>query len=126
MRMMRSIIKSILRKLGYTQITEVSSGNEAFAQLKATAEKGTPFELVISDWNMPDGTGIDCLRRCKGDPLLASTPFLMVTAESEQHQITEAIQLGVSQYLIKPFNQDALIAKMQLVYSKHHHLKTTA
>lgn len=125
-KMMRNIVKSILRKLGYTEISEACSGNQAFGMLKAAAEAGTPFGLVISDWNMPDGAGIDCLRNCKADSLLDSTPFLMVTAESEQHQIVEAIQLGVSHYLIKPFNQDALIAKLHIVYNKQHPRKKSA
>jgi two-component system chemotaxis response regulator CheY len=66
--------------------------------------------LIISDWIMPEMTGIDFLRACKDDPDLKRIPFIMVTAEAQKESVVEAIKGGVDNYIVKPFTPDKLQA----------------
>lgn len=112
---MRKIVSKICKDLGFTDITEAADGNLAWAELqKATP----PIQLVISDWNMPNCSGLELVKRVRADPKYAKVPFLMVTAESEKHQIVEAIQAGVSNYVVKPFSADTLKEKLEAVHKK--------
>ncbi len=120
---MRKIIKKVLMELGYSQIEEADDGKPGLAAMQAAAQSGKPFGFVISDWNMPGMTGIEFLKAAKADPNLRSTPFMLVTAESEQKNIIEAAQAGVSDYVVKPFNAQTLRAKLERVYAKHHPAK---
>ena len=95
---MRKIVVKICKELGFTDITEANDGIKGW---EAISSANPPFGLVISDWNMPNCTGLDLLKRVRGDQRFATLPFVMVTAEAEQHQIAEAIKSGVSNYIIK-------------------------
>ncbi|MES2525590.1 MAG: response regulator [Bdellovibrionota bacterium] len=112
---MRKIEMKILRELGFTDITEAGNGIEAWEALsKATV----PFGLIISDWNMPNCSGLDLLKRLRADQKLKATPFVMVTAEAEKHQVFEAMKCGVDQYVVKPFNKDSLLTKLEQAWKK--------
>lgn len=115
---MRKIIKKVLSELGYKNVEEAEDGAPALAMLKEAQGSDAPFQFVISDWNMPGMTGIDLLRNCKGDGNLKDLPFILVTAESEQKNIIEAAQAGVSDYVVKPFNAATLKGKLENVYKK--------
>lgn len=112
---MRKIIRNILRDLGFTDLTEAEDGARAW-ELITSAEQ--PFGLIISDWNMPHCMGIDLLRRLRADARFKKTPFVMVTAESEQAQIVQAVKAGVDQYIVKPFSKETLISKLESVHQK--------
>jgi two-component system chemotaxis response regulator CheY len=116
---MRKIVKKILGELGYSQIQEADDGKPAFEMLKKAADENQPFQVVISDWNMPGMTGIDLLKQCKADSSLRDTPFMLVTAENEQKHILEAAKAGVSDYVVKPFNAQTLKEKLAKVHTKH-------
>ena len=115
---MRKILKKILMELGYTQIDEADDGDVALLMLRQAQDQGKPYGVIISDWNMPKLPGLDLLRACKNNPLLKNTPFIMVTAESEQSQIIYAVKAGVSEYVIKPFNSMTMKEKLEKAYSK--------
>lgn len=110
---MRKIVAKILRGLGFTNITEAVDGVDAWEKAKSGE-----FGLIISDWNMPNCTGLDFLKRVRGDQRVSSTPFLLVTAEAEQHQVAEAIKSGVDQYVVKPFSPDGLRLKLESAHKK--------
>lgn len=110
---MRKIVTKILRELGFTDIVEAADGLEAWEKTK----DGT-IGLVVSDWNMPNCTGLDFLKRVRADQKLSKTPFILVTAEAEGHQVAEAIKSGVDQYVVKPFSKEGLKAKLELAYKK--------
>jgi two-component system chemotaxis response regulator CheY len=107
---MREIIRNVLREIGYEHITEASDGAAALPLLQAH-----PFDLLITDWNMPRLPGIELLRAVRADPKLAGLPVLMVTAEVKREQIIAATQAGVNGYIIKPFTPHALAAKVQKI-----------
>jgi two-component system chemotaxis response regulator CheY len=115
---MRKIIKKVLTELGYTNIAEADDGKNALPLLQKAQEEGSPFQFVISDWNMPLMSGLDLLKACLSDAGLKSIPFMLVTAESEQKNIVEAAKAGVSDYVVKPFNATTLKEKLERVYAK--------
>ena len=108
---MRRIVKNILVQLGYKNIIEADDGTSALDILKK--EK---IDLIISDWNMPKMTGLDLLKTVRGDSGLATTPFIMVTAEAQQDNIIAAVKAKVSQYIVKPFTADTLAEKIQKIF----------
>ena len=110
---MRKIVTKILRELGFTDIVEAADGLEAWEKTKDGS-----IGLIISDWNMPNCTGLDFLKRVRADQKLGKTPFLLVTAEAEGHQVAEAIKSGVDQYVVKPFSKEGLKAKLEMAYKK--------
>jgi two-component system chemotaxis response regulator CheY len=117
---MRKIIKKILGEIGFTNIVEAEDGKTAFSLVQDAEKNGQQFGCIISDWNMPNMTGLEFLKLCKSDVKLKSLPFILVTAESEQAQIIEAAKSGVSDYVIKPFNAVTFKEKLQKTYNKHY------
>jgi len=109
---MRRIVINILRRLGYSDITEAENGADALKRLK----EGN-FNLVISDWNMPTMTGYDLLCAVRQDEALKGLPFLMVTAEGRKENIIAAVKAGASNYVVKPFNQATLEEKINSIFS---------
>jgi two-component system, chemotaxis family, chemotaxis protein CheY len=110
---MRRIVKNLLKQIGYENIEEAEDGQQAFSKLKD--EK---YQFVVSDWNMPNMTGIELLKSVRSDPDLKDLPFLMITAEAEKEKVVEAIKAGVNNYIIKPFTAEILKEKMNKIVEK--------
>jgi len=108
---MRRIIKCILKQLGFGNVDEAENGQEALQKLRADT-----FGFVVSDWNMPVMTGIDMLRAIRGDEKLKAIPVLMVTAEAQQSNLIEAVQAGVSNYIVKPFTAETMQEKITKIF----------
>jgi two-component system, chemotaxis family, chemotaxis protein CheY len=103
---MRKIILRSLQAVGVTQTTEAADGAEAVATFKPGQ-----FDLVLTDWNMPGKSGLEVVQEIRSqDP---KVPIIMVTTEAEKCRVLQAIQAGVSDYLIKPFTADTLREKLQ-------------
>ncbi|MBW1921997.1 MAG: chemotaxis response regulator CheY [Deltaproteobacteria bacterium] len=107
---MRRIVKGVLRTLGFKNIIEAENGKMALSELKKE-EVG----LIVSDWNMPEMTGLELLKAVRSDGKLKGIPFIMVTAEGQKENIVEAIKAGVSNYIVKPFTPDTLKEKVEAV-----------
>jgi two-component system, chemotaxis family, chemotaxis protein CheY len=108
---MRRIVKGVLRQLGFSNIIEAEDGSVALTELKK--EK---IGLIVSDWNMPNMTGLDLLKAVRGDGELKSIPFIMVTAEGQKENVIEAVKAGVSNYVVKPFTPETFGEKLQKVF----------
>lgn len=104
---MRRILKNILKKIGFTHILEADDGSNALKLLEK--EK---VDLVISDWNMPKMTGLEFLKAVRSNTAFKDLPFLMVTAEAQKQNIIEAVQAGVSNYVVKPFTEEVITEKL--------------
>lgn len=115
---MRKIVKKVLIESGFSNILEAVDGKNALEVLAASKAKSEPVDFIISDWNMPNMLGIELLKACRAMPEYKTIPFILVTAESEQANIIEAIKEGVSEYVIKPFNANTIKAKLEKVYAK--------
>ena len=112
---MRRIVRNLLVELGFTNtlIQEADDGNNALTMLKSQ-----PFDMVVTDWNMPNMTGIDLLRAIRAEPSLKGMPVLMVTAENNRDQIIAAAQAGVNGYIVKPFNAVTLKEKLTKIFER--------
>ena len=105
------IIRNLLKQLGFENVDDASDGSSALAKMQ-----GKKYGLVISDWNMEPMTGYDLLQQVRSDPALATTPFIMVTAESKTENVIAAKKAGVSNYIVKPFNAQTLKSKIDSVF----------
>ena len=110
---MRRIIKNILRQLGFTNVVEADDGTTAWDVLNKDK-----IEFIISDWNMPQMTGIELLRKVRSSEEFADLPFLMVTAEAKKENIIAAAQAGASGYVVKPFTAATLEEKLNKIFEK--------
>jgi two-component system chemotaxis response regulator CheY len=109
---MRRIVRNLLKELGFTNISEAEDGVDALNKLRTEGN----FEFVVSDWNMPNMTGIDLLRAIRADANLKHLPVLMVTAEAKRENIIEAAQAGASGYVVKPFTAATLDEKLKKIF----------
>lgn len=110
---MRRIVRNLLKELGFTNVDEAEDGVVALSKLK-----GGNFEFVVSDWNMPNMTGLELLKAIRADASLKHLPVLMVTAEAKKENIIEAAQAGASGYVVKPFTAATLEEKLNKVFEK--------
>ncbi len=124
---MRKIVRLVLQSIGIHRVVETANGVQALMELKnrnrgwaqsaaADADAGRSsgeIDIVIADWAMPGLTGIELLRAVRQEPNLMDLPFIMLTAENSLPQIQEAIALGVTDYVIKPFSTNILEAKIR-------------
>jgi len=108
---MRRILKNILKQIGYSDIEEAEDGNSALARLRQGG-----YGLVVSDWNMPNMTGLDLLKAIRADNALNNMPVLMVTAEAKKENVMDAIKAGVNNYVVKPFTADVLKEKIEKIF----------
>ena len=108
---MRRIVKNLLKQLGFANVDEAENGQEALIKLRADK-----FGFVVSDWNMPVMSGIELLRAIRADEGLKAIPVLMVTAEAQKENIIEAVQAGVSNYVVKSFTAETLQEKMGKIF----------
>jgi len=111
---MRRIVRNLLKELGYTNVDEAEDGVAALQKLK-----GSNFQFVVTDWNMPNMTGIELLQAIRADAGLKHLPVLMITAEAKKENIIAAAQSGASGYIVKPFTAGTLEEKLNKVFEKY-------
>lgn len=107
---MRRIIINLLRQLGFTNVVEAQDGALALEKVKDDS-----IDLVISDWNMPNMTGLEFLKALRASEEYKDLPFIMVTAEGKKENVIAAVQAGVNNYIVKPFNAATLKEKLSKV-----------
>ena len=105
------IIRNLLKQLGFANVHEAGDGSAALDMMRHK-----DYGLVISDWNMEPMTGYDLLKEVRADPNLATTPFIMITAESKTENVIAAKKAGVNNYIVKPFNAATLKTKIEAVF----------
>ena len=103
-RTVRRMSVAMLRELGYEHITEAENGSDAIEKLT----RHGPFDLIISDWNMPEKTGYELLQWLRVTKSYKTTPFIMATAQGEKLSNQKALDAGANDYLIKPFSTKEL------------------
>ena len=105
---MRRIIVRTLESIGESDVTEASDGEEALTKVN-----GAGFQLILTDWNMPNLDGLGFVERLRTDASYKGTPIIMITTEAEKANVVEAIKAGVNNYIVKPFTPATLKAKIQ-------------
>jgi len=109
---MRRIVRNLLKELGFSNVEEAEDGQVALHKLKNTS-----YDFVVTDWNMPNMTGIELLRAIRADAQLKHLPVLMVTAEAKKENIIEAATAGASGYIVKPFTAATLDEKLKKIFA---------
>ncbi|WP_349744441.1 response regulator [Roseateles cavernae] len=112
---MRRIIRGLIVGTGCERVIDAANGAVALRILEQI-----PVHFVISDWSMPEMTGLQLLRQLRSTERLKALPFLMVSAESAHTNIVEAAQAGADGYIVKPFDAAQLSEKV------HHILERRA
>ena len=98
MKQMRNILRFSLRKYGY-EVNVTSNGYEALNY----AFDGNPLDLILLDINMPTMDGYEVLRKLRGSEVTKHIPIIFLTAEGQRKDIQKGLEVGVNDYLVKPF-----------------------
>jgi two-component system chemotaxis response regulator CheY len=110
---MRRIVIKLLQEIGYVNFDQAEDGQKALTSLQSA-----DFDFVVSDWNMPNMTGLDLLKHVRKDPRLKEMPFLLITAEAKRSQILEAAEAGTDGYIVKPFTAATLMEKVDKIVAR--------
>jgi len=114
----RDMVKELLSRLGYSNITEAVDGLDAVESLEKSSNEGKSFNIVIADWNMPRMNGLDLLVYMKQNPKYNTIPFLMFTAESDVSLVTLALSSGADEFIVKPVTEENLLEKLKSIWTK--------
>lgn len=109
----RRIIKKLLRDIGYSDVDEAEDGLDAISRLDTKH-----FDFVVTDWNMPNVSGLELVKHIRQTKNVNELPILMVSAETKREMIIEAVQAGVNGYITKPFNEADLKSKIQKILER--------
>ena len=107
---MRRIVKTALQDIGMRNIVMAEDGDEAWDTLQ-----NDTIDLVLSDHKMPRMSGEEFLKLVRADERYKTLPFIMVTAEAFRDNVMNAVKLGVSNYIVKPFSASQLQDKIEKV-----------
>ena len=107
------IIRNILRKIGFTNIKEANSGKTVLRVLKR--EK---YDLILCDWDMPDMSGMEVLKKIRSDDESKDIPFIMVMAEAQKDNILESVEAGVNSIIVKPFSAETVSVKLNKIFGR--------
>lgn len=105
----RRLIGRILRELGL-EVAEAANGREALARFAVTRP-----DLALVDWHMPEMDGFEFVCAVRANPEWANVRVLMVTTETEMSQVARALDAGANEYIMKPFTQDMIREKLELL-----------
>ncbi len=121
MKTMRKLLTRHLNTLGFSNLTEAEDGDKALSLIQDAFKANQPFELVISDWNMPKMKGISLLRKLRSDARTKNLPFIMCTAEVEAGSLKEASapDANASGFVSKPFRPDELKTQLAQAFAAH-------
>jgi two-component system chemotaxis response regulator CheY len=107
----RSLVRSGLQQLGFQTFQEASDGEDGLRYMLTK-----PYQLIISDYNMPKLDGLGLLRAVRAHPPIQKTPFIMLTGRADKELVQRAVQFGVNNYLVKPFTVAILKEKIEAVF----------
>ena len=105
-RVIRKVARRILEEIGY-EIAEAADGMEALAWCRAAMP-----DAILLDWNMPVMTGIEFLRKLRGEPGGDTPVVVFCTVENDLAHIREALDAGANEYIMKPFDGDIIADKL--------------
>lgn len=109
-RAVRMLIGATLREQGF-EVFEAGNGQEALAQLQENSE----IKLALVDWNMPVMDGLAFIEAVRSSPQWNDVKLVMVTTETEIEQVQRAMNAGATEYVMKPFTPEVLVAKLSLL-----------
>lgn len=107
---MRMILKQVLGEFGF-EVSEAVNGQEGLSRLKDVPNP----DLVTVDWNMPVMDGLAFVHAVRSDPSLDGLPVIMVTTKNNLQQVADALEAGANEYIMKPFTEDVVREKLELM-----------
>lgn len=109
---MRKVLIGALSRANIAEVDQAGDGKEA-----VEAVNNEDYGLVLMDWNMPNMLGIDAVKaiRAAGKTM----PIIMVTTEAEKSRVIDALKAGANNYVIKPFEPNTIVGKIEDVLAKH-------
>ncbi|MGI6369898.1 MAG: response regulator [Ignavibacteria bacterium] len=112
---MRRIVINALKTFGYLDVVEAGDGREGFEKLLS----GEEVDFVITDWNMPNMSGLELTRAIRSHDSFKHLPIIMVTTRGLKQDIIEALKARVNNYIVKPFTPAVLKEKLDLVLGQN-------
>lgn len=109
---MRMILRRALSELGFSTFCEASNGQEALAVLH---DQDPLPSVILVDWNMPVMSGLELVRALRSSSRFEAIKLVMVTTETELQHMSQALDAGANEYVMKPFTKEAIAEKLQLV-----------
>jgi two-component system chemotaxis response regulator CheY len=116
---LRKVMRVTLASIGLKNVLEAEDGDQAWDVIQAEAKGNDPFELIISDINMPKCNGITLLKMVRASETFKDIPVLMVTTESEKDAIMSAIGEGANNYILKPYTKEIVKEKLVAIFSNY-------
>ena len=107
---MLRLAEMVLKKLGFNNVVLISSALDALERLNEES-----FDVIFSDWIMPEMSGLEFLKEFRKIDKFKHTPFIMLTAKGDEKHVRDAIQVGVTNYIVKPFTAKILSKKIKKV-----------
>ncbi len=107
--------KVLIGALGRANITEVDQAGDGVEAVQAVQQND--YDIILMDWNMPNMLGIDALKQIRA--MGKTMPIIMVTTEAEKSRVLEALKAGATNYVIKPFEPNTIVGKIQEVLNKN-------
>lgn len=115
---MRQNVKKLLSDIGFKNIKEAANGKKALEVLEECIVIEQPIEFIISELELEKMTAIELLATIRKDPKNAKTKFLLMTGDSDQQKMMQAIRAGVNNVVVKPFSADMLKEKIAKIYGQ--------
>ena len=102
---MRRIVRNLLKELGFTNVEEAEDGAAALSKLRQGG-----FEVVVSDWNMPNMDGLTMAEKIRGELRNSTVNIIMLTTENTPIMKERGKAAGIKGWIVKPFKGEAVIA----------------
>ena len=110
---MRWIIHGHLQTLGVTQVFQADCAKAALDMLVKKK-----YDLILSDFNMENGSGLDLLKAVRANPLTRHVPFVMVTSVADRETVQASLKAGVDNYIVKPISAATLKQRIEKALEK--------
>ncbi|MCK5555438.1 MAG: response regulator [Alphaproteobacteria bacterium] len=105
-------LETLLKNIGFTHIDHASDAEKATEKMETTH-----YNIIFIDWNMPGRSGYNLLQQYRGERKYDNTAFVIISAESGNHYIVEALKAGATAYIVKPAVEDTLKKQIERVFS---------
>lgn len=115
----RSMLMNALKSMKYWKLIEANGPRQAKDLMSEDEQATDPIHLVICDQQMPEVSGLDFIKWMRAQERYKNLPIIMLTSSQEREVIIEAGKLGISSYMIKPFDNATLKSRLTAVWEKH-------
>lgn len=114
---LRELILWKLTKGGYATLS-AANGEAGLAAATAGDAEGRAPDLILVDWMMPGMSGIEVCQALRDNPLTAPIPVILLTANRTDAEVEQGFEVGVDDYILKPFNPKELLGRVRAVLAR--------